>query len=249
MKLVTAGFTFILLLGKSLVADAAPFQQQPSMDYIARENVPVINASVVKDAAASYTLRDNAIAEERDTSYNRINTRIKAAMIKLKQKAIEAEAYVVSNNFNDEYCFLLDMSIPSGKRRFFVYNMKTDSVEYTSLVSHGSGSYRPNCDDKLIFSNTANSYCTSLGRYKIGASYYGTYGLSYKLFGMDSTNSNAYARAIVLHSDKYVPEKEAYPYHIYESAGCPIVSPAFLNILSEKYIRTSKKPVLLWVYN
>jgi hypothetical protein len=129
-----------------------------------------------------------------------------------------------------------------------VYNIKKDSVELTSLVSHGSGSYKTGCNDQLIFSNMPNSNATSLGKYKIGGSYYGTYGLSYKLFGLDSTNNKAFERAIVLHSDSYVPETETYPRHIYESMGCPIVSPNFLAVLG-KYIKTSNKPILLWIYN
>ena len=140
------------------------------------------------------------------------------------------------------------MSIPSGKKRFFVYNIAKDSIEYSSLVSHGSGSYFNGCDDRLIFSNMPNSNATSLGKYRIGNSYYGNYGLSYKLFGLDSTNSNAFDRAIVLHSDAYVPETETYPRHIFQSAGCPCVSPAFLAVL-DKYLKQSSKPVLLWIYN
>lgn len=243
MKLVLAGFSTLLILGKCLSVSGAPFQQ-PN-DFIAKESP---NATAPAREAAKVCLIGDSIVE-RDTSFMQINTRLKAAALRLKQKVTEAEQYVIANNFNDEYCFMVDMSIPSGKRRFFVYNMKTDAVEFTSMVSHGSGSYRPNCNDQLIFSNMPNSNATSIGKYKIGNSYFGTYGLSYKLFGLDSTNSNAYARAIVLHSDSYVPERETYPRHIYESAGCPIVSPTFLSVLTEKYLRNSKKPVLLWVYN
>ena len=140
------------------------------------------------------------------------------------------------------------MSIPSGKKRFFIYNIKKDVVEYSALVSHGSGSYKIGCNDQLVFSNMPNSYATSLGKYKIGSVYNGMYGLSYKLYGLDSTNNNAYQRAIVLHSDSYVPEKETYPRHIFESSGCPAVSPVFLAEIG-KYIRTSAKPMLLWIYN
>lgn len=184
----------------------------------------------------------------RDTSYNHIDTKLKIAAARLRLKVAMARQFLIDNNYNSDICFMVDMTIPSGKKRFFVYNLKADSIEFSSMVSHGSGSYKPNSDDQLVFSNLPNSNATSLGRYKIGESYKGSYGLSYKLYGLDSTNNKAYQRSIVLHSDNYVPNKETYPYHIYESAGCPIVSPSFLIVIG-KYLKASKKPVMLWVYN
>lgn len=56
------------------------------------------------------------------------------------------------------------------------------------------------------FSNTDGSGYTSLGRYRIGTPYNGHFGRSYKLYGLDSTNSQAFRRNIVLHSFSYVPE-------------------------------------------
>ena len=193
-------------------------------------------------------LKDTGFKKVKDTSYNQIDTKLKAAAARLRLKVAMARQYCIANNFNTNIVFMVDMAIPSGKNRFFVYNLEKDTVEFTALVSHGSGSYKANCDDQLVFSNLPNSYATSLGRYKIGDSYKGAYGLSYKLFGLDSTNNKAFQRAIVLHADRYVPDKETYPYHIFESSGCPTVSPSFLNILG-KYMTKSKKPMLLWVYN
>ena len=92
------------------------------------------------------------------------------------------------------------------------------------------------------------SFKTSVGKYKIGSSYSGRFGLAYKLYGLDSSNSKAYERAIVLHSHKQVPDAEAYPGYIIVSAGCPTVSPAFLGVLN-KYITASRKPILMWIYN
>ena len=183
-----------------------------------------------------------------DTSFNRIDTKMKLAAERLREKTEGLDKYLAENGFNTEFCILIDMSIPSGKNRFFVYDVRKDEVKLSSLVSHGSGSYSKGCDDKLVFSNKPSRNATSIGKYRIGASYYGNFGPAFKLFGLDTTNSNAYPRAIVLHSDRYVPEKETYPRHIFESAGCPVLSPAILTIVS-KYIKTSKKPVLLWIYN
>jgi len=182
-----------------------------------------------------------------DTSFNQIDTKLKHAELRLKQKVIEARNFIPINGFNEDYIFLIDMSIPSGKKRFFVYSIKGDSIETSSLVAHGFGSDVGT--DNLVFSNKINSYATSLGRYEIGKSYMGKYGLSYRLSGLDSTNSNACVRNIVLHSDKAVSDVERYPYSAgFKSAGCPTVSPQFLKILSN-YINNSKKPILMWILN
>jgi hypothetical protein len=181
-----------------------------------------------------------------DSSIHLIDTRYKTVVNRLKQQAASLKEYAKANHFNTEYCFLVDMPVPSGKKRFFVYNMKKDTVEYSSLVAHGAGSYIPG-NDQLTFSNIHNSYKTSLGKYKISTSYWGKFGLAYKLYGLDTTNSNAFKRAIVLHSFNYIPDSETYPNNICESEGCPMVSRTCLAILN-KYI-TSPKPVLMWIYN
>ncbi len=176
-----------------------------------------------------------------------MDAKYKAAVYRLKKQATSLKEYAKANRFNTEYCFLIDMSIPSGKNRLFVYNLKKDSIEYATLVAHGWGSYSPGTDD-LIFSNTPNSFKTSLGKYKIGYSYNGTFGLAYKLYGLDNSNSNAFKRAIVLHSETNVPDSEIYPSRIVVSAGCPMVSRSALEVLS-RYINSSQKPVLMWIYN
>jgi hypothetical protein len=164
---------------------------------------------------------------------------------RLNEKAIIAKDYVNEQGYNTEYCFFIDMRIPSGKNRFFVYNLREDSIETAGLVSHGKGS--DNGSDALIFSNEPNSYCTSLGKYKMGRSYSGSFGLSYKLHGLDKTNSRAFDRYVVLHSFCGVPDKEVYPASICKSEGCPTVSPAFLTQL-KIYLDNSDKPILLWIY-
>ncbi len=137
------------------------------------------------------------------------------------------------------------MSIASGKPRFFVYNLQKDSVELAGLVTHGQGSAG---NAEIEYSNEPGSYCTSKGRYKIGASYYGRFGLAFKLHGLDKTNNRAFERAVVLHAHACVPDEAVYPLRICESQGCPTVSPAFLKKLKQ-YIENGEKPVLLSIYN
>jgi hypothetical protein len=166
-------------------------------------------------------------------------------MGRLKERASLAKDYVDNNGFDVSYCFMIDMRLPSGKNRFFVYNLLKDSLEAAGLVTHGKGSQ--NESGSLIFSNAPNSYCTSLGKYKIGNSYNGNFGLSYKLMGLEKTNSRALDRAVVLHSYCGVPKEEVYPAPICVSEGCPAVSPAFFTQL-KAYMDESQEPILLWIY-
>jgi hypothetical protein len=163
---------------------------------------------------------------------------------KLELKASEARSFVKQKGFNDDVCFLIDMSPASGKNRFFIYDLKKDSLRNAGLVAHG------NCFQYWLegrqYSNVVGSGCTSLGKYKIGLSYIGKFGYSYKLHGLDSTNNNAFERTVVLHSHSCVPATEVAD-EICQSNGCPTVSPAFLEQL-KVIINSSKKPVLLWIY-
>jgi L,D-transpeptidase catalytic domain len=163
---------------------------------------------------------------------------------KIKTCAMAAKRYTSVNKFNTQVCFLIDMNIESGKDRFFVYDMKSDSVLTTGLVTHGS------CHQNWLtgrkYGNTVGCGCTSLGKYKIGNPYYGRFGLAYKLYGLDTSNSHAYDRFVVLHSMQCVAEYEVYPYPICQSDGCPAVSPGFLKKLASM-INLSSRPVLLWI--
>ena len=206
----------LLLLIASLSALAYFFWYKPKFNNNAKKAAFLIN----KDGAAKNTLA------------------------RLKQKAESIANYASAHNCNSQYCFMVDMKIESGKKRFFVYNLKTDSIELAGLVTHGSGK---TATVEIQFSNIANSLCTSLGKYKIGNSYTGKFGLAYKLYGLDNTNSNAYNRFVVLHSHSCVPNEETAPFPICESWGCPTVSPSFLQELSA-YIVKSPKPILLSVY-
>lgn len=148
-------------------------------------------------------------------------------------------------NYNTKIAFFVDMKIKSGKNRFFVYDLVNDKILDQGLVANGSGS-ETKVRGELIFSNEANSNSTSLGKYIVGKSYNGMFGKSYRLSGLDETNSNALKRAIVLHPYSAVPEEEQ-DYYISNSHGCPMVSENFFKRL-EKIIDNSKSNIILKVY-
>lgn len=164
---------------------------------------------------------------------------------KLNTHSEKALAYTKSNMYNSNIAFLIDMSIESGKNRFFVMDLKKDSIICEGLVTHGR------CNQNWLngrkYGNTVGCGCTSLGKYIIGISYNGKFGLAYKLHGLDSTNSNAFKRFVVLHSHECVPDNETHPLPICQSDGCPTVSPDFLKTL-KPIIDSSKLPVLLSIY-
>ncbi len=244
MRIFLRLFTVPTLVIVSINAISAPFQ--PTADGLAKGD-NVMSANTIPGYEHHTSAKDNLPIIDPDSSLNLINARYKAAVDRLKIQAGAIKNYAKANHFNTEYCFLVDMSIPSGKKRFFVYNMKKDSLEYSSLVAHGWGSQKMD-NDQLEFSNVPNTCQTSLGKYRIGYSYNGSFGLAYKLYGLDTTNNKAFERAIVLHSLSHFPESETFPDNIPQSAGCPMVSRSSLDVFSA-YIKASKKPVLLWIYN
>lgn len=163
---------------------------------------------------------------------------------KLSSHEPEALSFAIQNGFNTDVCFFVDMSVESGRSRFFVYDMKKKQVRLKGLVTHAC--CNKNWLEGRQYANAVGCGCTSLGKYKIGHSYKGKFGLAYKLYGLDDTNSNAYSRFVVLHSMKCVPGQEVAPYPICQSEGCPTVSPGFLQQLAG-IIDGSRKPVLLWI--
>lgn len=168
-----------------------------------------------------------------------VNTEMK----KVADTRMSLKEYAVKNKCNQQYAFVIDMHLPSYKKRFFVYDIKKDSLLSSGFVAHGTGS--ETFRGELVFSNVPDSRCTSLGKYKIGASYNGIYGFSYRLQGLDSSNNNALKRAIVLHSNSCVPDDETDEYPICFSYGCAMVSTNFLKKLKGYISKQGKTPILL----
>jgi hypothetical protein len=169
-----------------------------------------------------------------------------ALMKRLSSRGNQLQLYAKQQAFNTSFCILIDMSIESGRNRFFIYDLQKDSILDAALVAHGS------CNKNWLsgrqYGNEIGCGCTSLGRYKIGNQYKGKFGTAYKLYGLDETNSNAFKRFVVLHSYNCVPDEEVHPAPICQSLGCPMVSPAFMNKLAT-IIDQSNKPVLLYIFD
>lgn len=173
-------------------------------------------------------------------------------MVRLKQKAKVAKAFCAKKGFNNKFCVLIDMSLHSGLKRFFVWDLKGDSIMHRFLVAHGC------CDgpwsyadskDSPVFSNVDGSHCSSLGKYSLGergASEWGV-GVKYVMNGLESSNSNAKSRIIVFHSWDQIGDDEVYPQGSVEGWGCPTISNNSFKLV-DPMIKASKKPVLMWIY-
>ena len=115
---------------------------------------------------------------------------------------------------------IADFSKPSSEPRFHLVNLASGEVE-SHRVCHGRGSDPAHSGYLERFSNDFGSYATSNGTYMTTDYYDGKYGLSMKVRGLDWTNNNAEARAIVIHNAWYA-EDDMIPLHgqLGRSEGC-----------------------------
>lgn len=161
------------------------------------------------------------------------------------EKIAQTKNFLKKTKYNQDLAIFINFRIPSNKFRFFIYDLKNDKILEKAIVAHGSGSVVKGTN-QLVFSNKENSYQSSLGKYQIGSSYVGTFGKSYRLIGLDKTNSNAAKRAIVIHPYYCISDIETQNLACL-SLGCPMLSPNFFKV-AEKYIDASKKPIILYAF-
>lgn len=164
----------------------------------------------------------------------------------LQSKAHAIREYALAHQLNQRMCILVDYSIPSGANRLFVWNLQKDALLYSCLVAHGGGLNR-NKFAPIAFSNENGSHLSSLGRCKISERYIGRYGISYRLDGLDSSNSNVRARNIVLHAHKALPSFQIFPFRIIHSQGCIMISKKSMRYLDE--ILRNEKDIILYTYH
>jgi hypothetical protein len=115
---------------------------------------------------------------------------------------------------------IADFSQPSSEPRFHLVDLASGQFE-SHRVCHGRGSDPAHSGYLERFSNDFGSYATSSGTYTTADYYEGKYGLSMKVRGLDWSNSNAEARAIVIHNAWYA-EDDMIPLHgmLGRSEGC-----------------------------
>jgi hypothetical protein len=127
-----------------------------------------------------------------------------------------------------------DFAAHSAYPRFHVANLESGTVR-SFRVAHGAGS-DPEHDGWLKwFSNVPGSNATSRGSYITWEWYAGKYGTSVRLGGLDPDNSNAFDRAIVMHSAEYATQAHLDHWgKLGRSNGCFAFSPDdFYEILAQ----------------
>ena len=123
---------------------------------------------------------------------------------------------------------IADFAQPSSRPRFHVVDLASGATS-TFLVAHGSGSDPDHSGWLQRFSNAPNSNASCEGAFLASDYYVGKHGKSQRLVGLDSTNDNALARAIVVHSAWYANEDMIAKHGMLgRSQGCFAVGEAHL---------------------
>ncbi|MBM4281085.1 MAG: murein L,D-transpeptidase catalytic domain family protein [Deltaproteobacteria bacterium] len=121
---------------------------------------------------------------------------------------------------------VIDFSRPSTEERLWIVDVEVGALLDRDHVTHGSGSNDPN-DPRMAstFSNTPESHQSSLGLSLTAETYQGSNGLSLRLDGLEPSNDNVRARAIVMHGADYAEDAFVARYgYLGRSQGCPAVA-------------------------
>jgi L,D-transpeptidase catalytic domain len=123
----------------------------------------------------------------------------------IRQRALAVLEHHRTALVDREWIAIADFSLPSSAPRFHLLR-PADGRLRTYLVAHGKGSDPEHTGWLERFSNEPHSNATSAGAYRTDEVYFGGHGRSLRLEGLDRSNSNAAARAIVVHGAWYVSD-------------------------------------------
>ena len=162
--------------------------------------------------------------------------------------------YSNKHGLSENFAIVVDFEKPSGKHRFYVCDLNKQKIIASSLCAHGAG--KRSTIFNPVFSNEVGSNCSSLGHYIItGRHKMSSTGLpSFRLKGLDSSNSNAMKRGILIHSAKLVSycRLGIYPFYLpldkIISSGCFAIDIDMMDIVGD-LVDKEKKPILLYAFN
>lgn len=161
--------------------------------------------------------------------------------------AAELLPFCRERGYNDRVALLWDLSRHSGRRRLAVWTFRKGCAEYVFVVSHGSGSAESHVRSACArVSNEDGSHLSSEGRALVAERYMGSYGVAYRLDGLDETNASLRPRCVVLHGWRYTTHLPIWPVATVGSWGCPVVSPRDMEMLDS--ILQREQRVVLWAY-
>lgn len=159
-----------------------------------------------------------------------------------ERRVNEALAFCKANNLSTDYAIFVDFGKHSGRERYMIYSFSKQKVIFRCLCASGL--------NKNKFSNIPGSNLSSLGKYRITNEIHnmsiGRDGLV--VDGLESSNSNARKRKILIHYSKVLNDfpKNIFPIPIIGTG----ISHGCFSITSEGVNKTKElpKPTLLWAY-
>jgi len=206
-----------------------------------KENKAVLLSSVHAELMGSADLK-----EERLFIYDSLRLNFLGLSQKAYDYAIQGLEKLKSAGkiANDQMISIVDFTKSSSQKRLFVIDLEHHKLLFNTYVAHGQNS---GSEFASHFSNSPESYQSSLGFYKTLDTYNGKNGYSLHLYGLESGfNNNADERAIVMHGAPYVSEDFIRTKgYIGRSWGCPAVPEK----LTKPIIDKIKNGTCLFIYS
>lgn len=138
----------------------------------------------------------------------------------VRQRALAAMSRHIGKIRYRDVIGICDFDNPSSMPRFHLLDVASGKID-SLLVAHGRGSDPAHTGWLQRFSNAPGSAASSDGAYVTAEEYYGQHGRSRRIDGLDPSNSNARARAVVVHGAWYA-ERQMVAQHgkLGRSEGC-----------------------------
>lgn len=167
----------------------------------------------------------------------------------IEERAEEAYHYAKSHGLSENYCILVDYSIPSGTPRVFIWDFRKHCIAGRTYCMHGDGKGK-STPQKPVFSNKLGSQCSSLGHFAVTKEHGHINKTGFRLKGLDQDNQTAYARALMIHSSLLVDLncwRKYLPVNSRACQGCVTVSSKGMRFIS-RIVNSEKKQILMWNY-
>ena len=228
---------FILIIHLPLVsANTRPLQT--AKPVLANYTAHLSNNTLPETAKEDLITRANTLYETMQLHEAGLSKQTFDYAIKGFDQLLQSGKFV-----NEHIISIVDLSMPSTKKRLFIIDLNEAKVLFNTYVAHGVNSGKVMASN---FSNALQSYKSSLGFYQTLGTYMGGHGYSLRLEGLEKgINDNANRRDIVIHGAPYVNESLIRSQgYIGRSWGCP----ALPENLNKPIINTIKNGTCLFIY-